>query len=66
MNIHPVDVYKSWISKTESETGTQSALPYDVTAEQVSPGSVQCTLSVEQVSPGSVQQISRATWSCGV
>ena len=41
MNIHPVDVYKSWISKTESETGTQSALPYDVTAEQVSPGSVQ-------------------------
>lgn len=34
MNIHPVDVYKSWISKTESETGTQSTLPYDVTAEQ--------------------------------
>jgi len=34
MNIHPVDVYKSWISKTETETGTPSTLPYDVTAEQ--------------------------------
>ena len=35
MNIHPLEVYKAWISKTEMETGEPSKLPYDVTPEQV-------------------------------
>ncbi|KAM3614911.1 uncharacterized protein V6R79_020748 [Siganus canaliculatus] len=26
----PVDVYKSWINQTESQTGTKSSLPYEV------------------------------------
>ncbi|KAL5259979.1 hypothetical protein ACHWQZ_G010183 [Mnemiopsis leidyi] len=34
MNIHPLEVYKAWISKTEMETGEPSKLPYDVTPEQ--------------------------------
>ena len=35
MNIHPLEVYKAWISRTEMETGEASKLPYDVTPEQV-------------------------------
>ena len=35
MNIHPLEVYKAWISRTEMETGEPSKLPYDVTPEQV-------------------------------
>ncbi|XP_063679641.1 ras GTPase-activating-like protein IQGAP2 isoform X2 [Bolinopsis microptera] len=34
MNIHPLEVYKAWISRTEMETGEASKLPYDVTPEQ--------------------------------
>jgi len=34
MNIHPLEVYKAWISRTETETGEPSKLPYDVTPEQ--------------------------------
>eukprot|EP00116_Pleurobrachia_bachei_P003141 sb/3463403/ len=34
MNIHPLEVYKAWISRMESETGQASQLPYDVTPEQ--------------------------------
>uniref|UniRef100_A0AAQ5XAE7 IQ motif containing GTPase activating protein 3 n=1 Tax=Amphiprion ocellaris TaxID=80972 RepID=A0AAQ5XAE7_AMPOC len=29
----PVDVYKTWINQTETQTGTKSALPYDVSPE---------------------------------
>ncbi|XP_060062495.1 ras GTPase-activating-like protein IQGAP1 [Ylistrum balloti] len=34
INTNPVDVYKTWINMTESETGKKSALPYDVSIEQ--------------------------------
>ncbi|XP_058863347.1 ras GTPase-activating-like protein IQGAP1 [Acipenser ruthenus] len=30
----PVDIYKSWINQTESQTGQRSSLPYAVTPEQ--------------------------------
>uniref|UniRef100_A0AAR2JB22 Ras-GAP domain-containing protein n=1 Tax=Pygocentrus nattereri TaxID=42514 RepID=A0AAR2JB22_PYGNA len=30
----PVDIYKSWINQTESQTGHKSSLPYEVSAEQ--------------------------------
>ncbi|KAM9853558.1 ras GTPase-activating-like protein IQGAP3 [Aulostomus maculatus] len=30
----PLDVYKSWINQTESQTGNKSSLPYDVSAEE--------------------------------
>ncbi|CAJ1061313.1 ras GTPase-activating-like protein IQGAP3 [Xyrichtys novacula] len=29
----PVEVYKTWINQTETQTGTKSSLPYDVTPE---------------------------------
>ncbi|XP_074539959.1 ras GTPase-activating-like protein IQGAP3 [Halichoeres trimaculatus] len=29
----PVDVYKTWINQNETQTGTKSSLPYDVTPE---------------------------------
>ncbi|KAM9352702.1 ras GTPase-activating-like protein IQGAP3 [Symphorus nematophorus] len=29
----PVDVYKTWINQTETQTGHKSSLPYDVSAE---------------------------------
>ncbi|KAI4785204.1 hypothetical protein KUCAC02_037900, partial [Chaenocephalus aceratus] len=30
----PVDVYKTWINQTESNTGTRSSLPYEVSAAE--------------------------------
>ncbi|XP_062848476.1 ras GTPase-activating-like protein IQGAP3 isoform X2 [Trichomycterus rosablanca] len=30
----PVEIYKSWINQTESQTGHKSSLPYEVSAEQ--------------------------------
>ncbi|XP_028834928.1 ras GTPase-activating-like protein IQGAP3 [Denticeps clupeoides] len=30
----PVEIYKSWINQTESQTGHKSTLPYEVSAEQ--------------------------------
>uniref|UniRef100_A0A8C4T3G4 IQ motif containing GTPase activating protein 3 n=1 Tax=Erpetoichthys calabaricus TaxID=27687 RepID=A0A8C4T3G4_ERPCA len=30
----PVDIYKTWINQTESQTGQKSSLPYDVTPEK--------------------------------
>ncbi|KAM4600495.1 ras GTPase-activating-like protein IQGAP3 [Polymixia lowei] len=30
----PVEVYKTWINQTETQTGTKSSLPYEVSAEQ--------------------------------
>ncbi|KAM8825687.1 ras GTPase-activating-like protein IQGAP3 [Synchiropus picturatus] len=30
----PVEVYKTWINQTESQTGHKSSLPYEVSAEQ--------------------------------
>ncbi|XP_065813652.1 ras GTPase-activating-like protein IQGAP3 [Labrus bergylta] len=29
----PVDVYKTWINQTETQTGTKSSLPYDISPE---------------------------------
>ncbi|XP_072038418.1 ras GTPase-activating-like protein IQGAP1 isoform X2 [Amphiura filiformis] len=34
INTNPVEVYKAWISQTETETGEASKLPYDVTGAQ--------------------------------
>lgn len=34
INTNPVDVYKTWINMTESQTGKTSTLPYDVSIEQ--------------------------------
>lgn len=33
INTGPVDVYKSWISQIESETGSPAGMPYEVTPE---------------------------------
>uniref|UniRef100_W5MQH9 IQ motif containing GTPase activating protein 3 n=1 Tax=Lepisosteus oculatus TaxID=7918 RepID=W5MQH9_LEPOC len=30
----PVEIYKSWVNQTESQTGQKSSLPYEVSAEQ--------------------------------
>ncbi|KAL4646730.1 ras GTPase-activating-like protein IQGAP3 [Arapaima gigas] len=30
----PIEIYKSWINQTESQTGHKSSLPYEVSAEQ--------------------------------
>uniref|UniRef100_A0A3B4A6C2 Uncharacterized protein n=1 Tax=Periophthalmus magnuspinnatus TaxID=409849 RepID=A0A3B4A6C2_9GOBI len=30
----PLEVYKAWVNQTETQTGTKSALPYDVTPEE--------------------------------
>uniref|UniRef100_A0A4W4G6A0 IQ motif containing GTPase activating protein 3 n=1 Tax=Electrophorus electricus TaxID=8005 RepID=A0A4W4G6A0_ELEEL len=34
MRTDPVEIYKSWINQSESQTGHKSALPYEVSAEQ--------------------------------
>lgn len=34
INTNPVEVYKVWVNKMESDTGQTSGLPYDVTTEQ--------------------------------
>ncbi|XP_029657707.1 ras GTPase-activating-like protein IQGAP1 isoform X1 [Octopus sinensis] len=34
INTNPVEVYKSWINQTESQTGQASGLAYNVTSEQ--------------------------------
>ncbi|XP_053350566.1 ras GTPase-activating-like protein IQGAP3 isoform X1 [Clarias gariepinus] len=34
IRIDPVEIYKSWINQTESQTGHKSTLPYEVSAEQ--------------------------------
>ncbi|XP_060777825.1 ras GTPase-activating-like protein IQGAP3 [Neoarius graeffei] len=34
IRIDPVEIYKSWINQTESQTGHKSSLPYEVSAEQ--------------------------------
>uniref|UniRef100_A0A8C6SPK9 IQ motif containing GTPase activating protein 3 n=1 Tax=Neogobius melanostomus TaxID=47308 RepID=A0A8C6SPK9_9GOBI len=30
----PLEVYKAWVNQTETQTGTKSSLPYDVTLEE--------------------------------
>uniref|UniRef100_UPI003AB01964 ras GTPase-activating-like protein IQGAP3 n=1 Tax=Centroberyx gerrardi TaxID=166262 RepID=UPI003AB01964 len=43
----PLDVYKTWINQTESQTGTKSSLPYDVSpADALSHPEVQRRLDV--------------------